>query len=125
MFYSTWQSEKGAVGQAVDIAVRSGYRSIDCAWLYRNEDEIGATLETLFKEGVVKREDLFITSKLSYVKFTKTCSTYVCILQSFLLVCSGTHHNAEDVEECCRDTLKNLKLDYLDLYLVHTSIVII
>ncbi|XP_019856480.1 PREDICTED: alcohol dehydrogenase [NADP(+)]-like isoform X9 [Amphimedon queenslandica] len=93
----TWQSEKGVVGQAVDIAVRNGYRSIDCAWLYRNEDEIGATLETLFKEGVVKREDLFITSKLS-----------------------GTHHNAEDVEECCRDTLKNLKLDYLDLYLVHS-----
>ena len=72
LIYSTWQSEKGLVGQAVDIAVRNGYRSIDCAWLYRNEDEIGATLETLFKEGVVKREELFITSKLSYVKCTHT-----------------------------------------------------
>ncbi|XP_011406226.2 PREDICTED: alcohol dehydrogenase [NADP(+)]-like [Amphimedon queenslandica] len=92
----TLSSEKGVVGQAVDIAVRNGYRSIDCAWLYRNEDEIGATLETLFKEGVLKREDLFMTSKLP-----------------------GSHHNPENVEECCRDTLKKLKLDYLDLYLVH------
>ena len=83
LIYSTWQSEKGLVGQAVDIAVRNGYRSIDCAWLYRNEDEIGATLETLFKEGVVKREELFITSKLSYVK----CITHTrpFILQSLFL----------------------------------------
>ena len=64
---STWQSEKGLVGKAVEIAVKNGYRSIDCAWLYLNEDEIGETLENLFKEGVVKREELFITSKLSYV----------------------------------------------------------
>lgn len=61
---STWQSPKGTVGNAVDVAVRAGYRHIDCAWLYMNEEEIGTTLEGLFKEGVVKREEMFITSKL-------------------------------------------------------------
>ena len=61
---STWQSPKGTVCNAVDVAVRAGYRHIDCAWLYMNEEEIGTTLEGLFKEGVVKREEMFITSKL-------------------------------------------------------------
>ena len=64
VFCSTWQSPKGTVGNAVDVAVRAGYRHIDCAWLYMNEEEIGTTLEGLFKEGVVKREEMFITSKL-------------------------------------------------------------
>lgn len=60
----TWQSQKGLVGQAVEIAIRAGYRSIDCAYIYRNEDEIGAALKKLMTEGIVRREDLFITSKL-------------------------------------------------------------
>ena len=45
------------------------------------------------------------------------------VLYIAVFVFRGTHHNAEDVEECCRDTLKNLKLDYLDLYLVCMYIV--
>ena len=64
LFTSTWQSPKGAVGDAVQVAIRAGYRLLDGAWIYRNEEEIGAALEVLFKEGVVKREELFITSKL-------------------------------------------------------------
>lgn len=64
--YSTWQADPfpGLTGPAVEAAVREGYRHIDCAFIYQNEEEVGEALEKLFKEGVVKREEMFITSKL-------------------------------------------------------------
>lgn len=62
--HSTLEAMMGEVGLAVETAIRAGYRHIDGAWIYGNEEEIGDTLQRLFVEGVVKREDLFITSKL-------------------------------------------------------------
>lgn len=48
----------------MELALKNGYRHIDCAQMYHNETEIGEVLERCFKEGVVKREDVFVTSKL-------------------------------------------------------------
>ncbi len=60
----TWKAPAEKTKEAVITAVRAGYRLIDCANDYDNEHVIGEALQELFKEGVVRREDLFIQAKL-------------------------------------------------------------
>ncbi|GJQ14662.1 hypothetical protein GpartN1_g6453.t1 [Galdieria partita] len=62
--FGTWKAEPGVVGEAVDRAVQTGYRHIDCAAAYCNEKEIGRVFQQIFSSVNCKREDLFVTSKL-------------------------------------------------------------
>lgn len=84
-----------AIAEAVKDAIAVGYRHIDCAAVYGNEHLIGQALRQVFDSGL-KREDLWITSKLWNDK-----------------------HDEADVIPACRQSLKNLQVDYLDLYLIH------
>jgi len=96
----TWRSNKGKVTQAVECAIiKAGYRHIDCASIYGNEKEIGQALKEVFSSGKVKRKEVFVTSKLW-----------------------NTDHHPNNVESACRKTLKDLQLEYMDLYLVHWGI---
>lgn len=67
--HSTWY-QKG-VGEAVELALKTGYRLVDCAFVYLNEAEVGETLQKCFKNGVTQREGIFITSKLWYCNIHK------------------------------------------------------
>ena len=62
--YGTFRSAPGEIGPALLAALKAGYRHLDLAHVYGNEKEIGTTLKQAFADGLVKREELFITGKL-------------------------------------------------------------
>ncbi|MEO0591319.1 MAG: aldo/keto reductase [Pseudomonadota bacterium] len=97
--FGLWKIPQDDTANAVVEAVRAGYRHFDSAADYANEEQTGQGLAKAMADGLVAREDLWITSKLW-----------------------NTFHAAERVEEACRKTLADLGLDYLDLYLIHFPI---
>ena len=98
----TWKSLDGKAGHAVEYALlQGGYRHIDCAPRYGNEKEIGEVFKKIFENNAIQREDMFITSKLW-----------------------NTNHRKNDVRKQCEQTLADLHLKYLDLYLIHWGVAI-
>ncbi|ELQ76676.1 Aldo/keto reductase family protein [Trachipleistophora hominis] len=93
--FGTWQLiGKDNIRTMIQAAIQKGYRHFDLAHVYENEKDIGDVLSEILEKEVVTRDELFITSKIW-----------------------NTYH--DNVDLAIETTLKNLRLDYLDLYLVH------
>jgi diketogulonate reductase-like aldo/keto reductase len=86
-----------ATKEAVRLSLEAGFRQYDCAERYRNEEHVGEAMAAVFKEGKVKRKDVFVGTKLW-----------------------NNNHRAERVKPAFEASLKRLQLDYVDLYSTHT-----
>jgi len=94
----TWHhGSQKEMQDAISFSIKNGYRHIDCAYIYQNEKQVGEVFNELIGEDKeVKRSDIFIAGKLW-----------------------NTEHAADRVEAACRSSLKDLGLDYFDLYIIH------
>ncbi|CAH0730655.1 unnamed protein product, partial [Brenthis ino] len=88
--------EPKLIKHIISTAIDLGYRAIDTAFIYGNEKEIGEAIKSKIEDGTVKREDLFIISKLW-----------------------STFHRRDLVETACRLSLDSMGLEYFDLYMIH------
>jgi diketogulonate reductase-like aldo/keto reductase len=86
-----------ATKNATKAALEAGFRALDTAERYRTEKEVGEAMKEVFEAGKIKREDVFVATKLW-----------------------NTNHRPERVKPAFEASLKKLQLDYLDLYLIHT-----
>jgi hypothetical protein len=94
-----WKMPKDVCADVVVNAVEAGYRLLDSAADYGNEQQTGEGLRRVFEAGTVKREDMFVVSKLW-----------------------NTFHQPEHVKMACKKSLADMGLEYFDLYLIHFPI---
>ncbi|XP_065360472.1 1,5-anhydro-D-fructose reductase-like isoform X2 [Calliphora vicina] len=95
----TYELKKQKCENAIREALKIGYRHIDTAYLYRNEMLIGKILKETFEENTIKREELFLVTKL-------WC----------------TYHESKMVKYACKKQMEALNVQYIDLYLMHSPI---
>lgn len=86
-----------ATRNATKLALEAGFRLLDTAERYRTESEVGEAMLDVFKEGRIKREDVFVVTKLW-----------------------NTNHRPERVKPAFDSSLNKLKVEFVDLYLIHT-----
>lgn len=97
--YAREEVPKSLSEEGVKAALEVGYRHIDCALIYGNEVEVGRAIREKIADGTVKRKDVFYTSKLW-----------------------STFHAPDQVRPAVEKSLKDLQLDYIDLYIIHSPI---
>jgi diketogulonate reductase-like aldo/keto reductase len=95
--FGTLIPDPGATRHATRIALEAGFRHLDCAERYRNEEAVGDAIAEAFKAGTLRREDLFVTTKLW-----------------------NTNHRPERVKPAFDASCRRLQLAYIDCYLIHT-----
>ena len=96
--FGTLIHDRVATRQATKTALEVGFRHLDCAERYRNEDAVGEAMQEVFRTGGIKREDLFVATKLW-----------------------NTNHRPERVAPAFEASCGRLRVDYVDCYLIHTS----
>ena len=99
LVFGFWKVPKEVCADVCYQAIEAGYRRLDCACDYGNEEEVGKGIAKALQDGLCTREDLFVTSKLW-----------------------NTYHSPEHVPMACQRTLRDLQLSYLDEYLIHFPI---
>lgn len=95
--FGTLIPDQNATKQATRAALEAGFRHLDCAERYRNEAAVGEAIQDAFKAGTLRREDLFVTTKLW-----------------------NTNHRPERVKPAFDASRRRLQLDTIDCYIVHT-----
>lgn len=95
--FGTLIPDQNATKQATRAALEAGFRHLDCAERYRNEAAVGEAIQDAFKAGTLRREDLFVTTKLW-----------------------NTNHRPERVKPAFDASRQRLQLDTIDCYIVHT-----
>ena len=95
--FGTLIPDPGATKQATRTALEAGFRHLDCAERYRNEGAVGDALQDVFRAGALRREDVFVTTKLW-----------------------NTNHRPERVKPAFDASRRRLQIDTIDCYLIHT-----
>ena len=118
------QSTYEELKRALHIALEAGYRHIDTAYLYQNESIIGDVLNEWIQSGKIKREEIFITTKArhwwQYTEIEFDRIRYIFKLRFFFLFqLPPIGMAAGKVEQFLKLSLQKLKLEYVDLFLIH------
>jgi diketogulonate reductase-like aldo/keto reductase len=95
--FGTLIADPLATKQATETALEVGFRNLDCAERYRNEEAVGDAMQAAFKAGTVRRKDVFVATKLW-----------------------NTNHRPERVKPAFDASRQRLQIDYIDCYLIHT-----